>query len=373
MILSYIFPTKKNSHRPQILEKNHLFFFGAGFCVMKIMIFLMIFFLPFYARQAESDLKEFEYDLVKLVNETRVAQHKKPLIQNAFLNVSAATKNTDMLSRGYFSHQDLNKRSFSRFIDDTGYHYGMVGENLAMGFTTPEKTIEAWKNSPTHFENIIDEHFEETGISVAAGLYHEAPTIFMTQHFAGPTLVSSQEPKPFELNAQKSTVTWEKNGAGMTLNVRARIEGDAKFAAANLGQYEITLEQDKNKRDWTGGIVTAQSPESFFSLITLPTITITSANGIRSIESLEWKNIPRSSAHIDQYFTNGFAKWASIIQKFLFYSNNLYAFFLALFSLALVGNLRRGSCEFHDRMNIQTASMLVMLILLLIIQPLSYV
>ncbi len=43
--------------------------------------------------------------------------------------------------------------------------YKIAGENLA-GNTTPKKAVEAWINSTSHRENILEEDFTYTGIYV---------------------------------------------------------------------------------------------------------------------------------------------------------------------------------------------------------------
>jgi uncharacterized protein YkwD len=47
------------------------------------------------------------------------------------------------------------------------YNYSYAGENLAMGFGKDEKAQNlAWKNSPTHYANIVKPKFTEVGIAV---------------------------------------------------------------------------------------------------------------------------------------------------------------------------------------------------------------
>lgn len=40
------------------------------------------------------------------------------------------------------------------------------GENLAFGFDTPEETVDAWMNSPTHRDNILYDEFTKVAISI---------------------------------------------------------------------------------------------------------------------------------------------------------------------------------------------------------------
>ena len=50
-------------------------------------------------------------------------------------------------------------------LKNNGVTYKIAGENLA-GSTTPEKAVEAWINSPSHRDNILEDRFEYTGIYV---------------------------------------------------------------------------------------------------------------------------------------------------------------------------------------------------------------
>jgi len=83
------------------------------------------------------------------------------------LTQAATNKQKEMLEKSYFSHIDSNNgKKWSEFIIDSGYDYSTAGENLARNFSNPKDIVEAWMNSPTHRENILDKKFQETGISV---------------------------------------------------------------------------------------------------------------------------------------------------------------------------------------------------------------
>ena len=53
-------------------------------------------------------------------------------------------------------------------LKEAGFEEGTAGENLGYGFWTPEEVCLAWKNSRTHYNNIIDPRFTQIGIGVAA-------------------------------------------------------------------------------------------------------------------------------------------------------------------------------------------------------------
>ena len=53
------------------------------------------------------------------------------------------------------------------------------GENLAVGFDNAEDCVEAWMDSPTHRDNILDDEFEKVAISI----YEEDGTYYWSQEY----------------------------------------------------------------------------------------------------------------------------------------------------------------------------------------------
>lgn len=68
-----------------------------------------------------------------------------------------------MASRHYFAHE-INNESTWQFIS---LPYEKAGENLAVGFTNPEKMMFAWLKSPGHRDNILNPDFTKIGIGIA--------------------------------------------------------------------------------------------------------------------------------------------------------------------------------------------------------------
>jgi uncharacterized protein YkwD len=111
-----------------------------------------------------------------------------PLIQRKALNQSALAKNTNMFLYRYFDHtQPGSTIGFDRFIDDQGYLFIKVGENLAMGdFTTSKEVVDAWMKSPSHKKNILDTTYTEIGVNVKTGTMQGKEVVLITQHFGKP-------------------------------------------------------------------------------------------------------------------------------------------------------------------------------------------
>jgi uncharacterized protein YkwD len=60
-----------------------------------------------------------------------------------------------------------------------GISYRCAGENIAMGYQTPDAVVEAWIDSEGHRENILNENFTQIGVGyVSDGKY-------WTQEFIG--------------------------------------------------------------------------------------------------------------------------------------------------------------------------------------------
>ena len=121
-------------------------------------------------------------DIFKIVNQTRASLNEPILIQNAKLQLAAQKKAEDMAKRGWFSHTSPEGTKVWPTIK--AYDYQTLGENLAVNFDTSTSTVAAWIKSPTHYANIADADFRDTGIGIAVGSYGgRATSTFVVQLF----------------------------------------------------------------------------------------------------------------------------------------------------------------------------------------------
>jgi hypothetical protein len=52
--------------------------------------------------------------------------------------------------------------------------------------------VNAWVNSPTHYANLVDKDFSEFGIGLSGGVFDGQPTVYVAQHFAKPSAVTTE-------------------------------------------------------------------------------------------------------------------------------------------------------------------------------------
>ena len=121
----------------------------------------------------------YEQEVVRLVNAERASYGLPALSIRADLCQYARVKSQDMHDSGYFSHTSPNYGSPFDMMQSFGITYSHAGENIAMGYSTPEAVVSAWMNSEGHRANIFSASYTELGVGyVADGGY-------WTQWFVG--------------------------------------------------------------------------------------------------------------------------------------------------------------------------------------------
>ena len=114
----------------------------------------------------------YEQEVVRLVNAERASYGLPALSIRADLCQYARVKSQDMHDSGYFSHTSPNYGSPFDMMKSFGITYSHAGENIAMGYSTPEAVVSAWMNSEGHRANILNANYTRLGVGfVAAGNY----------------------------------------------------------------------------------------------------------------------------------------------------------------------------------------------------------
>lgn len=133
--------------------------------------------------------------VVDLTNEERAVEAAAPLSRNATLDEAARLKAEHMAEYEYFAHYSPEGISPWHWFDEAGYVYAHAGENLAIHFTDSTEVVEAWMDSPTHRDNIVDPKYTEIGVGTARGEYEGYDTVYVVQLFGAPAYVP---PTPVE-------------------------------------------------------------------------------------------------------------------------------------------------------------------------------
>ena len=126
--------------------------------------------------------------VVELTNDNRDKGALGQLSRNATLDRAAQLKAEHMAENSYFAHFAPDGTSPWHWFDEAGYNYMHAGENLAVHFTDSDEVVEAWMQSPTHRENILNGNYTEIGVGTAKGQYQGYPTVFVVQLFGTPAV-----------------------------------------------------------------------------------------------------------------------------------------------------------------------------------------
>ena len=121
-----------------------------------------------------------EQTAVNLLNNLRESQGLSPLAWNPSSTLQRAAELRAEEITEEFSHTRPDGSSCFTVLKDFGLVYSMCGENIAMGtYMTPQKAMEMWTDSPSHYKNMVNSDFEEIGI----GCYKIGNTVYWVQLF----------------------------------------------------------------------------------------------------------------------------------------------------------------------------------------------
>lgn len=154
-------------------------------------------------------------------NKHRSQNKVAELTLNKALSEAARTKLDSMFAKQYFEHVSPDGIGPANLVDNIGYQYIRVGENLALGnYQNDTDLVQAWMDSPGHRRNILSQGFSEIGIAVGQGQFQEHNTWLAVQTFAlpsttcpqpDPVLQSTFNQKKIALDALSQELSTKKN------------------------------------------------------------------------------------------------------------------------------------------------------------------
>jgi len=171
-------PSEKNDYRPQFLQSKILAYSVILLLIIKVAVIGTSINFPkniFFADITKSTLTSY-------VNQGREAFGLQSLTENKELDEAAELKARDMLQKGYFSHQSPEGLTPWFWFKVAGYNYKYAGENLAIGFIDSKEVYDAWYNSISHRENMLNPNYKEIGTAILNG-FGENKTIIVVQLF----------------------------------------------------------------------------------------------------------------------------------------------------------------------------------------------
>ena len=104
-------------------------------------------------------------EILRLINEIRSAHGLPGFIMTDQVNAAASVR-AEETTRS-FSHTRPDGRDCFSVANDLGISAMTMGENIACGNSSPEKTVEQWMNSEGHRDNILNPSFTMMGVGFA--------------------------------------------------------------------------------------------------------------------------------------------------------------------------------------------------------------
>jgi uncharacterized protein YkwD len=326
----YFIPHQGNGYRPHSLHPKRILFHATSLIVVKAIVIVFAVVFPLSAWMTPDLALQQSKKIIAITNTLRKSLNLPVLTENQKLNQAAFAKAQDMLFKEYFAHISPEGRGLDYFLSQVSYRYAVAGENLAIGFATPEEVIVAWKNSPTHYANLIDPDFTQIGVGMSEGKYQGTDTTLVAQYFgasADSAYALAAQPKSITRIAsaeKKSIVPTKKVVAAVispektkvvvqttpdkkeqAVQVETYLATTTKTAEAVLGDTRVSLQKDPDlSQKWTGAAVVKIDASDQGGVTKAPVaIAATNESGDVVVSDVNNINIqPRQIGLIEQYF-----------------------------------------------------------------------
>lgn len=229
-IAHYFLPSFANNQKARLLHPSFISFLVVFFLTSQFFLNYFSFTFPRVLGYASNISPE---KVVELTNQKRAQLGLAPLKDDLSLDEAARRKAGDMFSVNYWSHTSPSGRTPWVFFNEVSYQYLYAGENLARDFDNTDEMVEAWMNSPTHRENIVNSVYKEIGVAVVNGTLQGVETTLVVQLFGTPVVqaIPSQQ---------------ENNEEYVVIPLRIPLVGEAlATAAARLSENMISGSQSE--------------------------------------------------------------------------------------------------------------------------------
>lgn len=194
--VNFFIATDENDYSPPVLSYKAFVIYGLLLLILRLLIGT----LATRGAAVESGT------LMGLINSERQQRNLSALVANSKLITAASQKSQDMIDRDYFAHVDPDGSYVWYRIENAGYKpYKILGENLAVDFSTSEGMVKAWIDSPSHRANLLHTDFLDQGLSALYGDYQGRYTNLTASLFGAlagvqsrttPTPPPPEEPSP---------------------------------------------------------------------------------------------------------------------------------------------------------------------------------
>lgn len=219
---SIFVPGRHNSYRPQLVRSWVLILVLISFVTGQISVTMI----------TNGQVKSGHHggisasEILSSTNSFRSKAGVQPLHLNEQLANAANAKVSDMFTHQYWSHVSPDGVQPWHWVTQTGYNYQSAGENLAKNFHTAGATVQAWYDSPTHRDNLLNSKYSEVGFATASGLLNGEQATITVAMYGAPMYVGgvtlSAAPKAAYIGQQQEA-TFSSAGVNASLGVIDRI------------------------------------------------------------------------------------------------------------------------------------------------------
>jgi len=191
--------------------------------------------------------------VVELTNKEREKYGIPTLTENAKLDASAEAKVDDMIAKGYFEHVSPDGTTLVDLVNEEGYKYIIIGENLALGnFKSTSSLIASWMKSQGHRDNILNSKFTEIGASVKKGTFEGRNVWFAVQHFGLPSSACPEINAELKAHVQMIQASIKTLGAEIDMMKGEIDAGNASNADieaynAKVSEYNKLVTEEKEE------------------------------------------------------------------------------------------------------------------------------
>lgn len=336
-------PHAGNNYTPDALKPRRLLFHAVSVVAMKAIVVVFILFYPLSAWLSPDLALAEAKKIIELTNNLRQAVSLPALLENQQLTQAAWQKVQDMAIKQYFAHVSPAGLDLRGCLEKIGYKYLVAGENLAVGFAKAEEVVAAWKNSPAHYDNMIDKNFKEIGVALADGRLNQVETIFVAEHFAAPAAPAltakpsapakksawSQETAAVASAAKPAAVKQPAAPAAPAANkiiidqpaatlsmksdqfnkekvlqIETILPADTVSAEAVINSHKIILDKNQDQaNEWSGGAIISRDEEKDIlnPLIPASLVVINSAGTTKRGE-LDWDKVTMIKASPAEHY-----------------------------------------------------------------------
>lgn len=190
-LIHLLIPRESNNHKARILHSSSLLFLASFFVLFQITLS--------YLSKSKPDILGYAsnisiQEVVNLTNKKRSDAGLSTLTLNQTLSNAAYVKGVDMINKDYWAHVSPDGTQPWSFFKNAGYKYRYAGENLARDFSNATDAVNAWMNSPTHRDNMLNPKYKEIGIGIVEGDLAGSDTTIIVQFFGATYSDQIKEP-----------------------------------------------------------------------------------------------------------------------------------------------------------------------------------